>query len=362
MKMYQRGDIWWVYYWDPVTKRRIRVSTGETDEARARTVMMTQFAPVMGAEMRDRLAVAAGVAKDERRRMREKDAAKSLLADIVLPKEREDGSPYSEGTLDTMRRTWGAFLKWCEIRRIRATAQVTREVAEAFCGECVSLTTRRSRRVVCRRILDAAGFPMEDNPFLIRIRRRQGDIDNHRQPLPVESVKTLLSGAHVYGGQEFAAYIRAMIYTGLRMGDCATLQASNIDRKTWFLERVMAKTGKTVRFPLHRSLKKWFGAVEDGGPVFPALDSLYRRNPTWLSHRVRKCMEQVGVVPEGSRPGQYCAHCLRTTFASLCCTAGVPLAVIQSWLGHESQEVTRIYAQFTDDRLKMEAIERIPDL
>lgn len=362
MKMYRRGEIWWVYYWDPTAKKRIRLSTGETDEAKARAVMLRQFAPVMGAEIRDRLAVAAGVAKDERKRIRAADSAKALLRDIVVPREREDGSPYTEGTAELMRKTWRAFLDWCEPRRIRAAAQVTREIAEAFCGECLALSTRKSRRCVCRRIFDAAGFPMEDNPFLIRIRRRQGEIDIHRQPLPKDSVKALLSGAHVYGGPEFAAYIRAMVYTGLRMGDCATLKAENIDKRTWFLERVMAKTGKTVRFPLHRSLRGWFGAVAPGRPVFPALDSLYRRNPTWLSHRVRKCLEQVGVVPEGSRPGQYCAHCLRTTFASLCCTAGVPLTVIQSWLGHESQEVTRIYAQFTDDMLKMEAIERIPDL
>jgi integrase len=362
MKMYRRGEIWWVYYWDPETRKRIRVSTGETDEKAARAVMLRQFGPVMGAEMRDRLAVAAGVSKEERRRLREKDSAKALLADITLPKEREDGSPYSEKTADLMRRTWNTFLKYCGENKIRAAAQVTREVAEGFCCDCVALTTRKSRRCICRRVFDEAGFTGEDNPFMIRIRRRQGDIDNHRQPLPKDSVKILLSGAHAFGGAEFAAYIRAMVYTGLRMGDCATLKAENVDRRTWFLERVMAKTGKTVRFPLHRSLREWFGKVEPGRPVFPALDSLYRRNPTWLSHRVRKCLEQVGVVPEGSRPGQYCAHCLRTTFASLCCTAGVPLTVIQSWLGHESQEVTRIYAQFTDDRLKMEAIERIPDL
>lgn len=268
MKMYRRGEIWWVYYWDPEARKRIRVSTGETDERKARAVMLRQFGPVMGAEMRDRLAVAAGVSKEERKRLREKDSAKALLADITLPKEREDGSPYSEKTADLMRRTWNTFLKHCGENKIRAAAQVTREVGEGFCCDCVALTTRKARRCICRRIFDEAGFTGDDNPFMIRIRRRQGDIDNHRQPLPKDSVATLLSGAHAFGGAEFAAYIRAMVYTGLRMGDCATLKAENIDKKNMVSREDHGEDGQDGEIPRPSFAPR---VVREGGARPPRL-------------------------------------------------------------------------------------------
>ena len=42
--------------------------------------------------------------------------------------------------------------------------------------------------------------------------------------------------------------------------------------------------------------------------------------------------------------------------------AGVPLAVIQSWLGHTSPMVTRIYARVEDMRAKREAMSKFPRL
>ena len=364
MKMYRRGETWWVYYWDPSARKRIRVSTGETDEARARAVMMTRFAPVMGAEEEDRLAAAAGIVKGERMKMRAAKTVDAVLAEMDIPRLREDGSEYSDKTREKIRVLWFQFAAWAAAEKgVRTVGLVTRELAAEWCDDPPSLGTRRFRKAVCRRVMEAAGVPPEDDPFRgLRLKRRRGEGDNHRKPYSKEACGVLLRFACKYRGAEFSMYLRAMIYTGLRMGDCATLKGANLDRKTWFLERVMQKTGKTVRFPLHHSLKKWFGAVEDGSPVFPTFDLMYRRNPTGLSILIKKCMKKAGVIPPDAKRGQYCAHCLRTTFASLCCMAGVPIAVIQSWLGHESQEVTRIYAQFTDDRLKMEAIERIPDL
>lgn len=78
-----------------------------------------------------------------------------------------------------------------------------------------------------------------------------------------------------------------------------------------------------------------------------------------LTHWVRRVMRTAKIEGE---PQQYCAHCLRTTFATICCEHGVPMAVIQSWLGHECQEVTRIYARFADDSLKRQAMAAFPDI
>ena len=78
-----------------------------------------------------------------------------------------------------------------------------------------------------------------------------------------------------------------------------------------------------------------------------------------LTRRIKRLFKMARITGE---PQQYCAHCLRTTFASICAENNVPLAVIQSWLGHTSQEVTRIYARIEDMRAKKKALERFPVL
>ena len=93
--------------------------------------------------------------------------------------------------------------------------------------------------------------------------------------------------------------------------------------------------------------------------LFPSLAAKYLHAPGVLTVRFRRMFARAGIAGE---PGQFCAHCLRTTFASICAEAGVPLAVIQSWLGHTSPMVTRIYARVEDMRLKRAALAKFPNL
>ena len=157
-----------------------------------------------------------------------------------------------------------------------------------------------------------------------------------------------------------------MLYTGLRLGDAATLTAGMVDVKGGWLERRMAKTGRAVRFPLHPALLAELAprveAAGEGGELFPDLAQIQRHGQGGLSKQIHRLMGAAGILDGAHAPGEFCAHCLRTTFASMCAERGVPLGVIQSWLGHASQEVTRIYARVEDMRAKAAAIARLPDL
>ena len=93
--------------------------------------------------------------------------------------------------------------------------------------------------------------------------------------------------------------------------------------------------------------------------LFPAMAKQYMKRPDGLTRRFRRLFDSVDIVGDQQ---QYCAHCLRTTFASICAENAVPLAVIQSWLGHNSQTVTRIYARIEDMKAKKAAMAKFPEL
>ena len=77
---------------------------------------------------------------------------------------------------------------------------------------------------------------------------------------------------------------------------------------------------------------------------------------------VKKSADRAGSFRKLAIAMQYCAHCLRTTFASICAENQIPLPVIQSWIGHSSPTVTRIYARIEDIRVKRLALEKFPEL
>ena len=124
------------------------------------------------------------------------------------------------------------------------------------------------------------------------------------------------------------------------------------------LSRMMAKTSRPVRFPLHPALIDRL--PREGEYLFPSMAHFYQlRGATVLTHRIRRIFATVGI---GGDAFEFSAHSLRTTFASICAENGVPLAAIQSWLGHTSPMVTRIYTNLENDRAKTAALSRFPSL
>lgn len=236
---------------------------------------------------------------------------------------------------------------------------VTPAIAKAF------LAARKPRwRVVCY-IYCKAMFKrigLTNNPF--DGLRPESPRPTHREPLTMEQIHDLLKVADRLSGQknsapdaaEFATYIRFLLYTGLRLGDAATALVCQVDHDAGTIERMMAKTSRNVKFPLHPAILPLL--PKDGIYLFPSMADLYNRGHA-LTRRIKRLFDMAKI---SGLPAQYCAHCLRTTFASICAENLVPLPVIQSWLGHTSQEVTRIYARIEDMRAKKAALAKFPTL
>lgn len=364
MSLYKRGNVWWVKKWDG--KRQVRLSTGCTDYNEALQRASSLVVPAVMDREGDMLS---GLVEKARRLRRE---AKEARAGAVPIREAWRRAGYrgvrgdaKEGTLRKAEQIFAVFVREAAAHGAEEVGDLTRPMVEEILAGHPPRYAQQMllyARAVCTRL----GAPPELWPP--KPRHPQSET-THREPLTREQVAALLAEADAGAarpqsksdGAEFARLVRWMLYTGLRMGDCATLATADIDAEAMTVSRTMAKTSRRVEFPLHPALHADAReAVSDGrSMLFPAMAAKYRDEPHVLSTRFRRLFARAGIAGE---PGQFCAHCLRTTFASICAEAGVPLAVIQSWLGHTSPMVTRIYARVEDMRLKRAALAKFPDL
>lgn len=364
MSLYRRGNVWWVKKWDG--KRQVRLSTGCTDYGEALQRASSLVVPVVMDREGDMLS---GLEEKARRLRRE---AREARAGAVPIREAWRRAGYrgvrgdaKEGTLRKAEQIFAVFVREAAARGAEEVGDLTRPMVEEILAGHPPRYAQQMllyARAVCVRL----GAPPELWPP--KPRRSQSET-THREPLTREQVSALLAEADAGAarpqsksdGAEFARLVRWMLYTGLRMGDCATLATADIDAEAMTVSRTMAKTSRRVEFPIHPALHADAReAVSDGrSMLFPAMAAKYRDEPHVLSTRFRRLFARAGIAGE---PGQFCAHCLRTTFASICAEAGVPLAVIQSWLGHTSPMVTRIYARVEDMRLKRAALAKFPNL
>ena len=161
------------------------------------------------------------------------------------------------------------------------------------------------------------------------------------------------------------------IYTGLRLGDCATMEWGKIDLARGFLQTNPHKTSKTlVRIPLHPTLAGMLSEIpsnEHTGFVLKEIAETYLHNSSILTHRIKKAFTRAGIKTTAKcKDGKNARvdvgfHSLRHTFVSLSANAGVPLTVVQAIVGHTNPMMTRHYFHASDDALKG-AVAALPDV
>ncbi|NMA48113.1 MAG: site-specific integrase [Lentisphaerae bacterium] len=283
-----------------------------------------------------------------------------LLTDCwdLHPHVNKSGRKLKQSSIDRAAQSWRVFVRFCANRGVTTVAEVTERVAADF------LDTQTPRMRVlgyqyCRAMFERIG---SQQPFT---RKPPAPTPTHREPLTHEQISALLAradslaagkGACASAG-EFATFTRFLLYTGLRMGDAATIRVAQVDYQAETIERTMAKTSRPVRFPLHPDIISRL--PREGEYLFPAMAAQYLRDGHAITRRFARLFKSAGIVGEAH---QYCAHALRTTFASICAEHDVPLAVIQSWLGHNCPSITRIYARIEDMRAKRAALAKFPTL
>lgn len=193
-----------------------------------------------------------------------------------------------------------------------------------------------------------------------------------RRELTLDEVRRLLDAADGFG-REWRTLFSLAIYTGMRLGDCCRLGWDAVDLASSMIRIVPHKTrryyaGHPIVIPLHPELAALLGETrpEDrSGFVMDGIaqDFVSRR---WAVSRnlgriFRKSNITTNVRLEGRERRTPLAtfHSLRHTFVSMAVNAGVPLATVQSIVGHTSTAMTRHYYHPSEDALR-QAVNAIP--
>ena len=133
-------------------------------------------------------------------------------------------------------------------------------------------------------------------------------------------------------------------YSGLRLKDVVGIKRRNVNLKTGWIELRQSKTGKPASIPICGKLADVFRAI----PVLPIdPDAEYFPNVSTnaVSISTRRAFKKIGLTWAGF-------HSLRHYAACELINNGVPLEVIQRFMGHDDFRSTLIYARVKRETLK----------
>ncbi len=199
-----------------------------------------------------------------------------------------------------------------------------------------------------------------------RIKLCKGDKPHRRRDLNLEEVAAIFKAAQ----GEMRVLLALGFYTGLRLGDCATLEWANIDRVNGVITRYSNKTDTQtetrINPALARIIEEAVPTDERTGYLLPSLAALYNGGTTGRVKLVRMIAEvfnaagiKTSYKAEGdTRARPDCGfHSLRHTFVTQLERLGATIAERQRLAGHRTAAMTAHYTH--DDSSRVLAL---PDL
>jgi integrase len=424
--LYKRGGAYWLEY--KAGGERVRcalkdadgnalTTKGEAEAARKRIV-----APLLADDKAEaERQILARLQSAEMEANQARDAAHDALLlskawDVYRAStHRPDSGPR---TFKDYQSYWLRFVRWAEGKKgLGDVESITKQTAKEYAQELLaggcSANTYNKHTAFLRLFFSimVEDDHAKENPFRgIRARKLK---THSRRELTIEELRTILDRAD----GELALLLGIGTFTGLRLGDCASLQWGEVDLDRHTIRRVPNKSkGRTdnpepvlvgIPSPLHERL-----AVTPPkhrcGPVCPKTAALYEipnrrskvtreiqahfldcgidvhapgtgdriaRNPVGTPER--DASGKVKTVRQASRAVvEVGFHSLRHTYVSLHAERGTPQAVIQALVGHGNPAMTRHYTHIgeaaavaaanalpaiTGDTVAMKGREPIPD-
>ena len=384
MEMVKRGKkgIWTVKFW--LGGKKVFKTTGMTDKRKAEAWAKTHVEQLTSTRNAVELAETVRKIRSGGSRMKFSEAWEAF---VRMPRRVQ----VSQERIEACKSWWGDFEAWCrDEHQVLEVQHVTGDMAREYIGRlpiqgrhlqekvvrsgktmpCVSLKlssrTINIATTLMRRIFEAAWerLGMSGNPFAKIPVVAQDNVS--REAFTKNQLKEMMEAAK--GDPLLEPLLVAGLYTGLRLGDMATLDWKEVDLKRQIIRKLTSKTGVVVTIPILPPLRRYLEVLpERSGPVFPELHAKYTGGHR-ISHGFKRLLKQLGIesqrdMGDGKRArSTHDIHSLRHTFVWLAADAGVPLPVVQSVVGHLSQEMTQHYANHATEAAKLLHLGRLPDL
>jgi integrase len=332
----------------------------EAEDAQAR--LMATFAVADEATALESIAAKLEGRKAELVRLEDQQnppvaIGKAWLEYLAAPNRPDSG----ESTLRQYEFQFGAFADWMAKHHPEAATlrDVTKPMAQAYAASLndgrLSASTFNKHlnllTLVFRVLKDKARLAF--NPWEDIQRKRI--VAQGRRELTIEELRKVCQAAK----GELRGLLALGVYSGLRLGDCATLRWAEVDLARNMIRRIPNKTArrnpKPVIVSIHPTLLEMLEVPESekrAEYVLPETAALYLRRSDRVTDMVQRHFVTCGIRPhkrgtggEGEKRAvvEVGFHSLRHTFVSLCRESNAPLAVVESIVGHSSPAMTRHY-------------------
>ncbi len=393
--LYLRGNIYWLKYM--LEGRLIRQSLETADATTAEAKRKAIMAPFMAAGRVDALAVIKGRLADAQTtavNLAEDAHPPLAVADAWDKYTKANNRPDSgEHTLRDYEGYFDAFAVW--IKKTHPGTTMLRDVTSSITGEYTTHLTAgrelsgnsfnkhvRFLELLFRVLKEDAQLTM--NPWE-GIQRKRAIMESRRE-LTIDELKNVCDAAT----GEMRMLFAIGIYTGLRLGDAATLRWGEVDLRRGQIRRIPSKVARRnprpVIIPVHSVLGGILNEIPPGKRgqyVLPETAVMYLRDTSVLSKRIHDLFEACQVKTH--RPGtgktriiddkgkakiidsgkraivEVGFHSLRHTFVSMCREANAPLSVVESIVGHSNPAMTRHYTH-TSELAAASAVNSLPSV
>lgn len=221
---------------------------------------------------------------------------------------------------------------------------------------------------------------LTDNPWEEIPRKRLAT--QSRRELTIAELKKVCDAAR----GEMRLLLALGIYSGLRLGDCATLRWGEVDLHRRIIRRVPNKVARRrsvpVLIPIHLGLHALLSEVPESARrdyVLPETAAAYNERSDSVTDAIQAHFIACGISVHHPGTGKFKNakgktvdtgkravvevgfHSLRHTFVSLCREANAPLSVVESIVGHSSPAMTRHYTH-TGEAAAGAAVAALPDV
>lgn len=378
----KRGRTWYARWQSgktPDGKPRIFTrTTGETDKTKAQKRLeefTADFLADSSERVLERVAVRLGAVRMEREEKENARPALPLADAFGVYASGLEHDTWAELTERIYTARAAAFVAWMKehFPRVSEMREVTPEHAAEYMREIRAKSSNKTFNEY-RLFFSHIWRALEDNPqarLTVNPWKKIKPLElrtHSRRELTVEELARVISPLE----GEMKTLFAIGIYTGLRLGDCVRLEWGRIDLVRGFIILAPHKTekhGTIVKIPVSPILARILEETPPSrrrGPVIPGILAEYTREPSAFSSRIQRLFRDAGIKTSADtgrprRAVEVGFHSLRHTFVSLSANAGIPLAVVQSIVGHTSARMTEHYFHVADTSLRA-AAESLPDI
>jgi integrase/recombinase XerD len=186
--------------------------------------------------------------------------------------------------------------------------------------------------------------------------------------LTVEGIRLILAEPDLTSrsGRRDLAILALMYDSGCRVQELIDLNPSMVRLETPCTVKLIGKGNKARIVPLLENQTKHLRIYMQENRLLEPYSNMYplfsnsrgeKLTRAGVNYILKKYSERARIKNSSFIPDKLSCHCLRHSLAMHLLQAGVNLVYIRDILGHESVQVTEVYAR-TDSRLKREAIEQ----